>query len=176
MALIRIRRRILFPYDRDNFMAIFSGSEGGLATTTGIITGLMIDEISRQIVIITAMISFIVQAFNSAASRFSSERTDDEIDHQDKKKGYHLPLTHAAYQFSAHIVMSLIVITPIALVDNRYLAIVIAVLITLIFLFLIGGYKAKIINKNVLRDGLELAGVGLLVTVVGLIAGVFLRL
>jgi len=155
-------------------MALFSGFEGGLATTSAIAAGLLITTSDVTIVITTASISFIVQAFNGAIGKFSSEHTNDEIDHEDILHGYKKPIINASLQFIAHIVMGVIVLLPILYLDNATEAILVSISFTLTLLFLLGAYKGYIVGKSAMADALQQIGLGALIITAGIVAGYLL--
>lgn len=162
------------PFDREYFLALLGGLEGGLATTTAIVVGLSITTEQRELVVTTAVISFIIQAFNSSVSRFSAEHTDDEIDHIESWKGYRKPVYNALLQFTSHIAVSLFVILPIVFISDLIVAIAWTISITLLLLFAIGLYKGSLLKLHPARDGLELFIIGALVISIGIIAGYIL--
>lgn len=167
-------RSISLPFDRSRFMAWFAGSEGGLATTTAIIAGLMVTPAGLDVIVVTAIISFMVQGFNGSVGLFSAQRTDDEIDREDTFKGYRQPAVNASLHFLSHVVMSVLVLLPLLLVPNQFRATSYSIGITLILLFIIGAYKGRLVKRNPLRDGFELVVLGSLVICVGILAGVTL--
>ena len=59
-------REVKLPIERELFNALLNGSEGGLATTTAIISGLLVSTSNRELVVTTAFIAFMVQGFNGA--------------------------------------------------------------------------------------------------------------
>lgn len=173
--MVLIKRRVKLPLNRQYFSALLTGSEGGLSTTTAIIAGLMISTDQPDLVVLIAVISFLVQAFNNAIGRFSSEYTDQELDGRRKWLTYGQPARDAFAQFTAHIVMSTLVLLPIVLVADVTRAIVYSITITLFFLFVIGFYKGRLARTNALRDGIELLVLGSLIISVGIAAGLILR-
>lgn len=168
------RKFARLPFDRDYFMALFSGFEGGLATTSAIAAGLLIFTHDTSIVITTATISFIVQAFNGAIIKFSAEHTNDEIDHKDILHGYRKPVLKASLQFIAHTVMGIVVLLPIIYLDSTVKAMMASIGITLGLLFLLGGYKGYVVGKNFLPDALQQIALGILIISAGIIAGYLL--
>lgn len=168
------RRFAKLPFDRDYFMALFSGFEGGLATTSAIAAGLLIFTSDITIVVTTATISFIVQAFNSAIGRFSAEHTNHEIDHEDILQGYKKPIINASLQFMAHIMMGVIVLLPILYLDSTTEAMLASIGVTLALLFLLGGYKGYVVGKNPLPEAMQQVGLGTLIICAGIIAGYLL--
>lgn len=172
---MRFRKVAKLPFDREYFMALFSGFEGGLATTSAIAAGLLITTENVTIVITTASISFIVQAFNGAIGKFSADRTTDEIDNEDMLLGYKKPTINAILQFVAHTVMGVIVLLPIIYLDDTTLAMLTSISITLVLLFLLGGYKGYVVGKEPLPEASEQVALGALIICVGVIAGYLLN-
>lgn len=169
-----LHRPVMLPFDRGRFMAWFAGSEGGLATTTAIIAGLMVIHTGLDVIVVTAIISFMVQGFNGSIGLFAAERTDDEINREDRMSGYRKPAVNALLHFMSHVLMSVLVLLPILLVPNQFKATTYSIVITLVLLFGIGAYKGKIVKRNPIRDGLELVVLGSLVISVGIVAGTIL--
>lgn len=169
-----LHRPIHLPYDRERFMAWFAGSEGGLATTTAIIAGLMVTSTKLEAIVVTAIISFMVQGFNGSIGLFSAQRTADEIEREDSFKGYRQPAVSAFLHFAWHVLMSILVLLPVLLVPDAFKATTYSILITLTLLFMIGAFKGKIVKRNPIRDGLELVVLGSMVISVGLLAGIVL--
>lgn len=174
MAFIKRRVRLPANLDRQYFTAMLSGSEGGLSTTTAIISGLMISTDQPDLVVLSAVISFLVQAFNSAIGRFSAEHTDQELDSRRKWLDYGQPARDAFLQFATHLIMSTLVLLPIALVADATRAVVYSIAITLLFLFIIGWYKGRLAKTSSWRDAFELVVLGSLVISVGITAGLVL--
>ncbi len=168
------RRFARLPFDREYFMALFSGFEGGLATTSAIAAGLLIFTADVTIVITTATISFIVQAFNGAIGKFSAEHTNNEIDHEDILLGYKKPIINAALQFMAHTIMGIVVLLPIIYIENTTEAMLVSIGITLTLLFLLGAYKGYVVGKSSLVDAIEQVGLGALIICAGILAGYLL--
>lgn len=163
------------PLSRQYFTAMLAGWEGGLSTTTAIIAGLMVSTDKPDLVVLIAVISAMVQAFNNAISRFSSEYTDQELDGRRKLVDYVGPAKDAAVQFLAHVTVSVLVILPIVLVANVAQALALTIAITLVFLFFIGLYRGRLAKTSGLRDGVELVTLGSLVIIIGLVSGYFLQ-
>jgi VIT1/CCC1 family predicted Fe2+/Mn2+ transporter len=168
------KQKTKLPFDREYFSSLFSGLEGGLATTTAIIVGLAITTERREVIITTAVISFMVQAFNSSVGKFSAERTDDEIDNIESWKGYRKPIYNALLQFLSHILISLVALTPFVFITNTASAISATIMLTLFILFIMGIFKGFVIKLHPFKDGLELFILGALVISVGIVSGFLL--
>ena len=170
-----LRRQKKLPIDREYFLSLLGGSEGGLATTTAIIVGLMVSSASREVVVTSALVAFLVQAFNGSIGHFSSERTNDEIDDIEKKEGYRKPAKDALYYFLSHTATSLIVLMPVVIITDSLNAIIVTLSISLFILFTIGWYKGSVVKNSRFVDGMEMVMFGLLVIVVGALSGLALR-
>lgn len=154
---------------------MLAGWEGGLSTTTAIIAGLMISVDKPDLVVLIAVISFLVQAFNGAIGRFSAEHTEQELDRRRRWMSYAEPAKDAIVQFMAHVTVSILVILPIVLIPDVALALSLSIGITLLFLFFIGIYKGRLAKTSSLRDGVELVILGSLIISIGITAGYFLQ-
>ncbi|MEK6815995.1 MAG: VIT1/CCC1 transporter family protein [Nanoarchaeota archaeon] len=76
-------------------------------------------------------------------------------------EGFESPLRNAAIIGFAAIVGSLIPLVPFFFVDNIMVAVIAAVMLSTVSLFLTGAIKAKVTVGNWLREGIELALVGM---------------
>ncbi len=172
MALLK--RSVRLPLDKEYFMSWFSGSESGLATTTAIIAGLMASRTPLEVIALTAVISFTIQAFNGAINSFSTSRTDDEIESVDNLRGYRKPVLNALLHFVSHVLMSALVLLPILVVADAARATILSITITLSILFMMGLLKARLAKTHMVRDGLEMVLLGALIIGVGGAAGIIL--
>jgi hypothetical protein len=159
------------PLGADNFLSVLEGVEGGFAIFTGIIVGLSFESVSRDLLLLTAGIGIIVNAFNSSAVRYASEHYIDELDgHEthDPYKNYFVP---AFIEFCVYAFVSLIAILPLLFVQPLELAIVACIVLTLSILFGAGYYRGNLLHTHRIRDGLEVALLGALIVLVGGVSG-----
>lgn len=165
------------PFGANNFLSVLEGIEGGFAIFVGIIAGLSFGDISRDLLILTAVISIVVNAINASAVRYTSEHYLDELDGHEKRswlKAYFLP---ASIVFMTYLVVSLIAVVPLVLIENQLVAIWLSVLLTAGILFGAGLYRGwLIIGRHALRDGIEVMNSGLLIIVAGTLSGWLLSL
>lgn len=167
-------RRIKLPFARSGFTAALAGAEGGLATTSAVACGVLISLDNPELVLLSVAVSFFVQAFNTSASWFLVEETEEELDRRRGWRGISLPLHGALIQFTAHIITSLIVIMPLILIADEALAIIICVGLALMGLFLLGAIRGHWLKTDSLQDALETAGLGTGVIAVGVVSGLVL--
>ena len=167
-----MRRFRHVPFGNDNFLSVLEGVEGGFAIFAGLVIGLSFEGVSRDLLILIAGISIIVNALNASAVRFASEHYMDELDGHEKRswlKAYFVP---SFIEFLAYLAVSLIAIIPLLLIAPLNVAISCSVFLTLIILFVAGWYRGSLLmRRHAVRDGFEVAGLGLLIIVAGGLSG-----
>jgi len=165
------------PFGANNFLSVLEGIEGGFAIFVGIIAGLSFGDLSRDLLIMTAAISIVVNAINASAVRYTSEHYLDELDGHEKRhwlKAYFVP---AAIVFATYLFVSMIAVTPLVFIDDQFVAVWSSVLLTTVILFGAGFYRGwLIIGRHAIRDGLEVMNSGLLIVVAGALSGWLLSL
>lgn len=163
------RRHI--PLGADNFLSVLEGIEGGFAIFVGIIAGLYFQNISHELLIMTGVIGIIVNAFNSSAVRYASEHFLDELDGREKRSWFKHYFTPAVVEFITYVIVSIIAVMPLLLVQDTLAAITLTVAMTIVILFAAGFYRGKLLGRHGVRDGIELAGLGFAIVLVGATAG-----
>jgi hypothetical protein len=162
------------PLGSENFLSVLEGVEGGFAIFTGIVVGLSFEFVSRDLLLLTAGIGIIVNAFNASAVRYASEHYLDELDgHETKDPGKHYFMP-AFIEFVVYAAVSAVAILPLLFVPSLDLAIMCCVALTLIILFSAGFYRGTLLRTHRVRDGLEVALLGGLIILVGGVAGLIL--
>ncbi|HET8690175.1 MAG TPA: VIT1/CCC1 transporter family protein [Candidatus Saccharimonadales bacterium] len=159
------------PLGADNFLSVLEGVEGGFAIFAGIVAGLSFEHVSRELLILTAAIGIIVNAFNSSAMRYTSEHFMDELDGHEKRRWYRAYLWPALIEFLVYGLVSLVAILPLVLIGDQAQAVGAMIVITLLFLFSAGWARGQVTYHHRWRDGLEILLSGGLIVVVGGLAG-----
>ena len=162
-------RRI--PFGNDRFLAIFEGVEGGFAIGAGIIAGLSLTEVNRTTLIAIAFISIIINGFNSAAVKYSSEHYMDEVDGVENENPFRSYFLPAFVEFIAYFAISFLSLIPLLVMGSMPHAILYSCLITLGILLIAGMWRAHLVNMPKFRDGLEVAGLGLAIILAGFLSG-----
>jgi len=156
------------PFGADNFLSVLEGFEGGFAIFAGIIIGLSFEGVDRRLLIITAGISIIVNAVNASSVRYASEHYLDELDGRENRRwvrGYFVP---AFIEFLVYGIASAISILPLLFIESDTLAVMAMTSVTLLLLFCIGWYRGNLLlGVHRVRDGIEVAGLGLFIIAVG---------
>ncbi len=159
------------PFGVENFLSIFEGVEGGFAMFAGIVLGLSFGHVSRDVLIVTAIISMVVNAINASVVRFSSEHYLDELDGRENRsvfKDYFVP---AVVEFTTYGAVSIVSLLPLLLVNDLSLAVSWMCMVTCVLLFIAGWYRGRTLLRRGVRDGIEVMCGGLLIMFAGAGAG-----
>ena len=159
------------PFGADRFLAVFEGIEGGFAISAGILAGLSFTDIDQRTLLSIAIISIIVNGFNASSVKYSSEHYLDEIDGVENKNPFHHYFIPAFFEFLAYIIVGSISLIPIIVMGNIPHAIIYSCIITLIILLFAGIWRAYLLGMPRVRDGLEVAGLGLAIILAGFLSG-----
>lgn len=165
------RRKLLLPVVAQRFLAAFEGFEGGFAIGASIVVALSFSDLPRHTLLITAVLSIIVNGFNNASVKYSSEHYLDEIDGREKRSAmlhYFLP---AAIEFVSYFAISFISILPLVFISDLSQAVIWSVLTTLLLLGCAGWWRAYMLHMPRWRDALETMLLGGGIILVGLISG-----
>lgn len=165
------RRKIPIPLGAVKFLAAFEGLEGGFAIGAGILAGMSFTGLGRGVLITTAVLSIIVNGFNSASVKYSSEHYLDELDGREKRDKFQHYFMPALIQFLSYFAISFISIIPLFFMGNDKHAIFYSCLITIGILLVAGYWRAYLLNMPRWRDGLEVAVLGAGIILVGFVSG-----
>ncbi len=170
------RRRLNIPFGAQRFLAAFEGFEGGFAIGASILVGLSFAGLERHLLISAALVSIIVNGFNTASVKYSSEHYLDQLDGREKKSPFRHYFMPAFIEFVAYFAISLLSIVPLLLVANLQLAIAASCVATLVILYAAGWWRAYMLHMPRWRDALETTILGGGIILVGLLAGFILHL
>lgn len=172
---LRIRRKPS-AYENDLFLSLIEGLEGGFAIFAGIVLGLYLNGASRNILIMTAFISIIVNAVNAATIRYSTEHYLDELDGHEKRSSFRYYFVPAIVEFIVYLGVSTMAVIPLLLADTLFHGIATMIAICLVILFLGGFIRGQRFQQHKWRDGVELTLGGSIIIAVGALAGWILSL
>lgn len=170
------RRRVLrrVPFGSGRFLAALEGIEGGFAIGTSIVVALSLAGLSKEVLLLTAVVSIVVSGFNSASMKYSSEHYLDELDGREKRSAtrhYFLP---ALIEFVCYFMLSFMAVLPLLLIRDVTLAVAVSVVVTLTMLFIAGFWRGHVLRMNRLRDAFEAFTLGVGIILVGAISGLLL--
>jgi hypothetical protein len=170
------RRQLHLPFGAERFLAILEGLEGGFAVGASVIVGLSFASLDRRILLLSAAISIMVNGFNSATVKYSSEHYEDELDGREKSNPWRYYFVPAAIEFVAYFVISFVTLLPRMLIGNQLTASVLCCALTLIMLFSAGYWRGFLMRMHPTRDGFEMALLGSGIIIVGVVTGFILNL
>lgn len=159
------------PLGADNFLSVLEGIEGGFAIFVGIIAGLYFQNVSQDLLITAGIIGITVNAFNASAVRYASEHYVDELDGREKRSKVRAYFVPAFIEFLTYVLVSFIAVMPLLFIKDSAIAIAWTAIITAVILFLAGWYRGSLLGRHALRDGIEVAGLGIAIILVGTLAG-----
>ena len=152
-------------------LSFIDGLEGGFAIFAGIIAGLSFTNISRQALIMTALIGITVNAVNAATIRYSTEHYYDELDGREKQSAFRAYFVPSAIEFIIYIIVSCLSLLPLLFIDHLPFAIGTMIVSCLFVLLLAGMVRGWIFHTHKVRDGLEIMFGGAIMIAIGTIAG-----
>jgi VIT1/CCC1 family predicted Fe2+/Mn2+ transporter len=170
------RRRLKFPFGANGFLAILEGLEGGFAIGASIIVGLSFADLDRRVLLISAGIGILVNGFNNAAVKYSSEHYSDELDGHEKPHSLRYYFTPAIIEFGQYAIASILTLLPLIFIPHLYLAIALCCVITLIMLFAAGYWRGFLMQLHPAKDGREMMTLGACIIIVGGFTGYTLHL
>lgn len=170
------RRQVRLPFGSARFLAVFEGLEGGFAIGASVMVALSFTELDRSILLATVIVTLIVNGFNNASVKYSSEHFLDELDGREKRSAYRHYFIPAVMEFAAYFVISLLSILPLLIIDDIELAIGLSVVSTLAILYLAGYWRGYILRMSAWRDAAETLLLGGGIIAVGLVSGYIMQL
>lgn len=165
------RRKITLPLGAQRFLAAFEGFEGGFAIGTSIVIALSFTSHSRTTLLLTAIISIVVNGFNNASVKYSSEHYLDELDGREVRHRFKNYFAPAFIEFIAYFAISFLTIIPLLVIHDTVLAIVYSTASTLVLLAAAGFWRAHMLHMPRLRDALETLLLGAGIMAVGVVSG-----
>lgn len=170
------RRTLRVPFGAQRFLAAFEGFEGGFAIGASILVGLSFAGLDRNLLISAELVSIIVNGFNTASVKYSSEHYLDQLDGREKRSPFKHYFMPAFIEFVAYFTISFVSIIPLLVVQDIQLAIWLSCIATLAILFIAGWWRAYMLHMPRWRDALETTVLGGGIILVGLVSGYILHL
>ncbi len=170
------RKRLRIPFGAQRFLAAFEGLEGGFAIGASIVVALSLAGLDRNVLLATAVVSIIVNGFNNASVKYSSEHYLDELDGREKKSAFRHYFIPSLIEFVSYFAISFISILPLIFMQAIAPAVWLGVILTLVILYAAGFWRGYILNMPRHRDALETMLLGGGIILVGLVSGYILHL
>lgn len=164
-------KRPRIPFGAERFLSIFEGIEGGFAIGAGVLAGLSFVSLDRDVLLATALVSIIVNGYNSASVKYSSEHYIDELDGREVPHRFRTYVGPALINFISYCIVSIISIAPLLFIREMSAAVIWSVVSTIVVLFIGGFYRASLLDMPRVRDALETVTLGIGIIAVGFISG-----
>lgn len=146
--------------------AIF-GLQDALVSTTGVVVGVAAGNASKEMMLLAATVTVLVEALSMASGQYASEKSIHSL--EGKRHTDNLVLG-ALLMFAAYIIGGFIPIAPILVVPKEFI-IATSLLASLVGLFLLGWWKSTISGENKFRTAFQVMIIGGLSAAVGLLVG-----
>lgn len=170
------RRHLKVPLGAQRLLAAFEGFEGGFAIGSSVIVALALAGTDRHLLLVTVVISIIVNGFNNASVKYSSEHYLDELDGREKKSAFRHYFIPSLIEFVCYFAISFLSIIPLLFIDDTFAAVSLSVVLTMMILFAAGYWRGYLLQMSRWRDAVETVLLGLGIIFVGLISGYVIQL
>lgn len=170
------RKKLHLPFGAQRFLALLEGLEGGFAIGASVIVGLSFANLDRRVLLISAAISIMVNGFNNASIKYSSEHYSDELDGREKLHPLRYYFIPALIEFGAYFAISLLALLPLIFITDLYVATALYSVLTLIMLFAAGYWRGFLMHLHPAKDGVEMMLLGASIIIIGGLTGYGLHL
>lgn len=163
----RFGRELVRHYLRD----VVYGANDGIITTFAVISGVAGAELSPRTSLILGVANLLADGFSMGASNYLAIRSDEAIREaagEDRHEPF--PVRHGTATALAFIVAGTVPLLPYVTVP-LHVRFPVAVLSTLITLFVVGALRSTVTNLRWWRAGLEMLGVGALAAAASFLVG-----
>ena len=145
------------------------GVEDSLVSTVGLLAGIAVAEVDQGTIILTGLVLIFVEGLSMAAGSLLSEQSVEEYE-MHREVALTKPAFAALVMFLSYVISGLIPLIPYFISTSQN-AIISSVILTLIALFSLGVFNAKMFHVRVWKDGLQTLIIGGLAILVGVIVG-----
>ena len=151
------------------FRNFIFGVEDSLVSTVGLLSGMAVAGVPKTTIILTGTILLLVEGLSMAVGSFLTEYSVEEYTHQ-AEKPTRRNIISGFVMFFSYFVSGFIPLSPYIFwpVD---VALGLSVTFSVIALFSLGVFGAKMSGTSVLKDGFRMAIIGGAAIIVGMLAG-----
>lgn len=167
----------MFGLSKNQFAFLFKnfifGIEDSLVSTVGLLSGVVIADVSKQTIFLTGMILIFVEAFSMGAGSFLAEQSEHEV-----MTGHnHTSLRTVAggvVMFASYFAAGFIPLFPYIVWDKAE-AFPISIISSLVSLFILGGVSARFSNGKFMRSAIRMLVVGGVAIGLGVLVGWYIN-
>ena len=152
-----------------NLRAIIFGITDSLVSTVGLLAGIDVAGAPHATLALTGIVYAFVEAFSMAVGNFLSEESSEEYESKtDVADGP--PIVAGAIMFVSFVLAALIPLVPY-LIFGTWVALATSVVVSIIALFIVGMFSARLARLPVLWRGGRMALLGGAAIIMGVIIG-----
>lgn len=145
------------------------GVEDSLVSTVGLLAGIAVADVERSTIILTGLVLVFVEGFSMAVGSLLSEQSVEEYE-QHREISLTKPAFAGVVMFLSYVIAGMVPLAPYFFSASRG-ALFSSVGLTLLFLFLLGAFNAKMFHVRIWKDALQTLIIGGLAITVGIIVG-----
>lgn len=145
--------------------------QDALVSTTGVVVGVAAGNAGREMMLLAATVTVLVEAISMASGQYVSE---ESIHTLEKKKHADNLLIGAVLMFVAYLIGGAIPILPILFIPKEWMTGT-SLAASLVGLFLLGWWKSTISSEQKLRTSVQVMLIGGMSALIGLIVGSFFQ-
>lgn len=153
--------------NHDYFRIILFGMQDALVSTTGVVVGVAAGNASKEMMLLAATVTVLVEALSMASGQYMSEKSIHAIE---KKKHTDNLILGSVLMYASYIVGGAIPVIPILYIQKEYM-LVASLASSLVGLFLLGWWKSSISGEHKLRAATQVMIIGGMSALVGLVVG-----
>lgn len=146
------------------------GLEDSLVSTLGVVVGVAAGTDSRYIVILSALVVIVVESLSMSAGAYLSSKAEIELSSGSKTNLVRQSLRNSFFMGVFYVFGGIISIFPFFFVSPA-VAILPAVIVSVLALFCLGFIKGRLAHLNPLKSGLEMSLVSFSAALVGFLVG-----
>lgn len=145
------------------------GVEDSLVSTVGLLSGIAVADVPKTTILLTGIILLLVEGLSMAVGSFLTEYSVEEYTHQ-KEKPMKRNIVSGVIMFFSYFLSGFIPLSPYIFWPVNT-ALGISVTFSVVCLFLLGVFGAKMSGTSVFKDGFRMALIGGAAIVVGMLTG-----
>lgn len=150
------------------FRNFIFGVEDSLVSTVGLLSGVAMGGVSRDVILLSGVVLILVEAFSMATGSFLTESSVREFDGQVRE--HRGPLAGGLVMFVSYVVSGLFPLAPYIFIEGS-MAVYVSIGVSLAALFVLGGVSGSLSGGNIFGRGARMLVIGGAAVLVGVAAG-----
>jgi len=153
------------------FRNFIFGVEDSLVSTVGLLSGVAMGGVSREVILLSGVVLILVEAFSMATGSFLTESSVREFDGQTKESRG--AILGGMVMFVSYVVSGFFPLAPYVFIDG-IMALYVSVGVSLLALFVLGAVSGSLSGGNIFGRGMRMLVIGGAAVLVGVAAGLVL--